>query len=49
MLLELARKNLKLGVVQIGQLSAKQLRIDREKWEWPKKTPSAMATYADVA
>jgi hypothetical protein len=31
MLRELARKNLKLGAIQIGQLSAKQMRIDEER------------------
>jgi len=31
MLRELARANLKLGAIQIGQLSAKQIRIDEER------------------
>ena len=33
MLRELARKNLKLGAVQIGHLSAKQLRLDQAQWQ----------------
>ena len=33
MLRELARANLKLGAVQIGHLSAKQLRLDQAQWQ----------------
>jgi hypothetical protein len=33
MLRELARKNLKLGAIQIGQLSAKQLKVDQAQWQ----------------
>ena len=33
MLRTLARENLKLGAVQIGQLSAKQLRLDQAQWQ----------------
>lgn len=33
MLRELGRKNLKLGAVQIGHLSAKQLKLDQAQWQ----------------
>lgn len=57
MLRELARKNLLLGAVQVGQLSKKQLAIDRALWaardgkpaEDSKETPSTMATWASIA
>lgn len=32
MLRELARKNLLLGAVQVGRLSAAQLKIDQAQW-----------------